>query len=56
MFGPGRKWHSAKVELVGGHPTVLINNAAPRPDQHTTKTRERHFGERDKQPDQARRS
>jgi hypothetical protein len=55
MFGPGRKWHSAKVslKLVRRHPSVLIDDAAPRPDQHAAEARERHFGERDEQRDQA---
>jgi hypothetical protein len=58
MFGPGRKWHSAKVSLNSSAviQLVLIDDAAPRPHQHAAETRERHFGERDKQRGQAGRS
>jgi hypothetical protein len=41
------------VELVRRHPPVLIDDAAPRLDQHAAEARERHFGERDEQRDQA---
>jgi len=55
MFGPGRKLAQREglVELVRRHPSVLIDDAAPRPDQHAAEARERHFGERDEQRDQA---
>jgi hypothetical protein len=41
------------VELVRRHPPVLIDDPAPRPDQHAAKAGERHLGERDEQRDQA---
>jgi hypothetical protein len=41
------------VELVRRHPPVLIDDAAPRPDQHAAEARQRHFGKRDEQRDQA---
>jgi hypothetical protein len=41
------------VELVRRHPAVLIDDAAPRPDQDAAEACERYFGERDKQRDQA---
>ena len=43
------------VELVGGHPAVLVDDAAPRPVQDAAEARERHFGEREKQLKEPRR-
>ena len=41
------------VELVRRHPAVLLDDAAPRKDQHAAEARERHLGERDEQREQA---
>ena len=41
------------VEFLRRHPAVLVDDAAPRPDQHAAEARQRHFGERDEQLDQA---
>ena len=35
------------VEFLSRHPAVLIDDAAPSPDQHAAEARKRHFGERD---------
>ena len=55
MFGPGQEMAQREgfVELVGRHPAVLLDDAAPRKHQHAAEARQRHFGERDKQRDQA---
>jgi hypothetical protein len=37
------------VEFVRGHPSVLIDDAAPFPDQNAAKAGSRHFGECQKQ-------
>ena len=41
------------VELLRRHPAVLLDDAAPRPDQHAAEAGQRHLGERDEQLDQA---
>ncbi len=55
MFGPGRKWHSAKVSLnsSGGHPAVLLDNRAPGPDQDPAKAGQGHLGKGQEQLEQA---
>ena len=37
------------VEFLRRHPAVLVDDAAPRPDQHAAEARQRHFGERHEQ-------
>ena len=41
------------VEFLRRHPAVLVDDAAPRPDQHAAEARQRHFGERHEQLEQA---
>ncbi len=41
------------VEFVRRHPAVLVDDAAPRPDQHAAEAGQRHLGEGDKQLNQA---
>ena len=41
------------VELVRRHPFMLIDDAAPRPDQDAAKARQRHFREGDEELDEA---
>jgi hypothetical protein len=41
------------VELVGRHPPVLVDDAAPRPNQNAAEAGDRYLGERDKQREQA---
>ena len=40
------------VEFLRRHPAVLVDDAAPGPDQHPAEARQRHFGERHEQLEQ----
>jgi hypothetical protein len=40
------------VEFLRRHPAVLVDDAAPGPDQNTAEARQRHFGERNEQLEQ----